>query len=79
MVVFHLLALAGVVQCLPWDGVKPTGVLDQVFEHQEPPKPTAAVAGLRGCGQDKPQEMSRVVMRMEYPVNSAPEIADYDR
>jgi hypothetical protein len=40
MLALQLLAFVGAVQCLPWDGVKPTGVYDQLLGVQEPPKPT---------------------------------------
>ena len=48
MPLLRLFAFAGVVQCLPWDDVKPTAYLDYPLRHQEPPKPTPAVAELRG-------------------------------
>jgi hypothetical protein len=45
MLALQLFAFAGAVQCLPWDGVKPTGVFDQPLGFQDPPKTTQA-AGL---------------------------------
>ncbi len=47
MLAIQLLAFAGAVQSLPWDGVKPTGVFDQPLGHKEPPKPTQAAVELR--------------------------------
>ena len=42
MLALQLLAFVGAVQCLPWDGVKPTGVFDKPLGFQEPPKATQA-------------------------------------
>jgi hypothetical protein len=44
MLALQLLAFVGAVQCLPWDGVKPTAIVDQPLGFQEPPKPTRAAA-----------------------------------
>jgi len=42
MLTLQLLALVGAVQCLPWDGAKPTAVFDQPLGFQQPPQTTPA-------------------------------------
>jgi hypothetical protein len=44
MPVLRLLALAAVVQCLPWDGDKPTGIFHYPLGQPQPP-PTPAPLG----------------------------------
>lgn len=46
MLILQQLAFVGLIQCLPWDGVKPTGNLGAHLAHQEPPKPTPPIGGL---------------------------------